>query len=169
MRILLKNKFRFTGCIDTPNLTENKSKMKTGIVGWFRLYITVIGLLLFQSADASELIYTPMNPSFGGNPNNGTILMNEATAQNPFKAPSTALTPMQTFQNNLQNAILTNLTTQIKNSMFGTNGNTINPGTYDAGNYTVTVTDNGNGTLSILTKDNTTGATAQFDLSQTKP
>jgi curli production assembly/transport component CsgF len=143
--------------------------MNTGMTGYFNIFIVAGGVLFLQPAEASGLIYTPINPSFGGNPNNGPVLMNEATAQNSYKAPSTALSPLQTFQNNLQQAILNNLSTQIKNAMFGTNGNSINPGTYDAGNYTITVTDSGNGTLSIVTKDNTTGATAQFDLSQTVP
>jgi curli production assembly/transport component CsgF len=142
--------------------------MNTGMTGYINLLIVVGGLLSIQPAEASGLLYTPINPSFGGNPNNGPVLMNEATAQNPFKAPSTALSPLQTFQNNLQQAILTNIATQIKTAMFGTNGNSIKPGTYDAGNYTVTVTETGTG-VTIVTTDNTTGATAQFDLSQTVP
>jgi hypothetical protein len=67
----------------------------------------------------------------------------------------------------LQQAILTNLANQIKTDLFGTNGNSITPGIYTAGNYTVTVTDNGDGTLTIVTTDNTSGASASFDVSST--
>ena len=36
------------------------------------------------TAWATELVYTPINPSFGGNPLNGQFLLNEAQAQNNF-------------------------------------------------------------------------------------
>lgn len=130
--------------------------------------IIALMALPIQVAVASELIYTPVNPSFGGNPNNAAMLLNTAQAQNGFKAPKApALTPMQRFQNNLQQAILNNLATQIKNSIFGTDGTQITPGTYDAGNYTVTVIGNDDGSLTITTIDNTNGATATFDVAPT--
>jgi curli production assembly/transport component CsgF len=37
------------------------------------------------SARASELVYTPVNPSFGGSPLNGSWLLGSAAAQNTFK------------------------------------------------------------------------------------
>ncbi|HEU0231524.1 MAG TPA: curli assembly protein CsgF [Burkholderiaceae bacterium] len=36
---------------------------------------------------ASQLIYTPVNPSFGGNPLNGTYLLSKAQAENNHQAP----------------------------------------------------------------------------------
>jgi len=36
---------------------------------------------------ATELVYTPVNPNFGGNPLNGPTLLNEAQAQNDYKDP----------------------------------------------------------------------------------
>jgi hypothetical protein len=38
-------------------------------------------------AFASQLIYTPVNPSFGGNPLNGSYLLNKAQAENRHQAP----------------------------------------------------------------------------------
>ena len=38
-------------------------------------------------AQATELVYTPVNPSFGGNPLNGTWLLNNAQAQNDHDDP----------------------------------------------------------------------------------
>ncbi|WP_226944972.1 curli assembly protein CsgF, partial [Pseudomonas aeruginosa] len=38
-------------------------------------------------AMATELVYAPVNPSFGGNPLNGTYLLNNATAQDRHKDP----------------------------------------------------------------------------------
>ena len=39
---------------------------------------------------AAPLAYTPINPSFGGNPGNGVVLLNEAQAENNIKDPATA-------------------------------------------------------------------------------
>jgi hypothetical protein len=36
---------------------------------------------------ATELVYTPVNPAFGGNPLNGTWLLNNAQAQNDYDDP----------------------------------------------------------------------------------
>lgn len=127
--------------------------------------IILVALSLQAAAMATELIYTPNNPTFGGNPNNGPVLLQDAQAQNRSTAPT--LTPLQRFQTNLQQAILNNLANQIKTDLFGTNGTSITPGVYTAGNYTVTVTDNGDGTLTINTYDNTNGASASFTVSTT--
>jgi curli production assembly/transport component CsgF len=141
--------------------------MNIGALIRARMGTIVSILLLSRAAGASDLVYTPINPTFGGNPANGTMLLNNAQAQNDTHAPT--LTPLQRFQNSLQQAILNNLASQIKHDLFGTNGNSITPGVYDAGNYTVTVTDNGDGTLSIVTLDNTNGQAATFDVSPTVP
>ena len=38
--------------------------------------------MLAQQASASELVYQPINPAFGGNPFNGPFLLETATLQN---------------------------------------------------------------------------------------
>ena len=45
------------------------------------------GLLLSTGASATELVYTPVNPSFGGSPLNGAWLLGNAQAQNSKKDP----------------------------------------------------------------------------------
>ena len=110
---------------------------------------------------ATEIVYTPINPSFGGNPNNAAGLLNNAQAQNHFKAPS--LSPVEQFNKNLQQAILARLEGQILTSMFG-GSRTVQPGTFETAGYTVTVTDLGNGTLLVSTYDKNTGGTAQFTI-----
>jgi curli production assembly/transport component CsgF len=39
------------------------------------------GFALTGAAQASQLIYRPVNPSFGGDPNNGSWLLSSANAQ----------------------------------------------------------------------------------------
>ena len=49
---------------------------------------TLLGsLLLSVGAHATELVYTPVNPSFGGSPLNGAWLLGNAQAQNKKKDP----------------------------------------------------------------------------------
>ena len=43
------------------------------------------------AALAGQLLYTPVNPSFGGNPLNGPNLLNSAQAQKRFPLPTSGL------------------------------------------------------------------------------
>src|SRR3974390_2577099 len=47
-------------------------------------------LAMLAQARATSIVYTPVNPSFGGNPLNGPVLLNSANAQNRFKDPAAA-------------------------------------------------------------------------------
>ena len=123
-------------------------------------------LLLSCAASATEMVYAPVNPSFGGNPNNAPGLLAVAQAQNGYKAPTKSA--VETFNANLQSAIVSRLTTESLTLMFGKSSSLL-PGSYDTGNYTITVTDSGaiNGTpiLTIQTMDKTSGASATFTVS----
>jgi len=120
--------------------------------------------LLSVGASATELVYAPVNPSFGGNPNNAPGLLAIAQAQNPFKAP--ALTGLQNFNSSLQQAILNRLSSQSLATIFGSNS-TLVPGNYDTQSYSIQITDAGNGQLTIATTDKTTGATVSFTVAKT--
>ena len=115
--------------------------------------------MLAAGVQATEMVYTPMIPAFGGNPNNAAGLMANAAAQNSFKAP--ANTPLENFNKSLEQAILNRLVSQSVASIFGTQSKLV-PGTYDTGSYTVAITDSGNGTLTVTTTDKTTGAQVTF-------
>ena len=49
--------------------------------------VFLAGLLLSSSLSATKLVYTPVNPSFGGSPLNGAWLLGSAQAQNDKKDP----------------------------------------------------------------------------------
>ncbi|HAB63800.1 MAG TPA: curli production assembly protein CsgF [Pseudomonas sp.] len=51
--------------------------------------VFLAGLLLSSGLGATELVYTPVNPSFGGSPLNGAWLLGSAQAQNDKKDPDT--------------------------------------------------------------------------------
>lgn len=126
--------------------------------------------LLAATAGASPLIYQPVNPEFGGNPLNGSWLGSNASSQNNFKDPNvqtqTQQTPIQQFNSQLENAILSRVANAVSGQIVDSNGN-LKPGTVDTGQFRVTVTDNGDGTVTIVTVDKTTGETSRFDISQT--
>ncbi len=122
-------------------------------------------LLNLSPVLASEMVYTPMNPSFGGNPSNGPNLMAVANAQNSTKAP--ALTPVQIFNNALQQAILNHILSQAVSVMFPSgSGITSTSPPVTTGGFTISFgavpgDTTGKGVL-ITTVDNTTGAVSTF-------
>lgn len=79
------------------------------------------------SSMAGDLTYEPVNPAFGGNPLNGSFLLNTAQAQRPeedqqpFGASSTQTTPINSFASSLQRRLLSQLSGQIVQSIYGEN------------------------------------------------
>jgi curli production assembly/transport component CsgF len=89
-------------------------------------------------AGAQQLVYTPINPEFGGNPFNSTQILADANAQNQFKnagAPQN-LTQAQLFAQELQSELLAGLANQVAQAIFGPNSQT--SGAFSFGGETVT-------------------------------
>ena len=111
-------------------------------------------------SQATELVYTPVNPNFGGNPLNGPTLLNEAQAQNDFKDPdlkrstATATTALERFSQQLQSSLLSQVLTNIRN------GNT---GTLTTDAFIVNVVDD-SGALSIQITDRATGEISEVNV-----
>src|SRR3546814_6053793 len=84
-------------------------------------------LLSFSSiagtASAQDMVYTPINPSFGGNPFNSSHLIGIANAQNNFKDPKSTTSNSQAdiFARQLQSRLLSALSSQITDAIFGEN------------------------------------------------
>jgi curli production assembly/transport component CsgF len=89
------------------------------------------------AAQAQQQVYTPINPSFGGNPFNSSHLLGIANAQNNYKDPSAATSGSQSqiFANQLQSRLLAALSNNIVNAIFGPNAQ--NNGTVDFGGQTI--------------------------------
>jgi curli production assembly/transport component CsgF len=91
-------------------------------------------------ASAQQLVYTPINPAFGGNPFNSTQLEADASAQNPYKnSGANAVKPetqAQLFASELQSQLLGDLANQVSNAIFGPNAQ--NQGTFSFGGESVT-------------------------------
>jgi curli production assembly/transport component CsgF len=102
--------------------------MKTALLNRSAI-VSVALVALVSSAQAGTIVYTPTNPTFGGNPLNGAYLFNNAQAQNQHQpaAPSTgtgasaALTPGQIFAQQLTSQLYSSLANKITTSIFGEN------------------------------------------------
>ncbi|MDR3560799.1 MAG: curli assembly protein CsgF [Negativicutes bacterium] len=125
--------------------------------------------LTATAVQASELVYTPINPSFGGNPLNGPTLLNEAQAQNHFteKTPDTSSQqdPLTQFNSMLKSAILSRVSSAVTSSIVGTNGQ-LTPGTVDTTDFRISITNIPGGLLQIVTTDKATGQSTQFQVNQ---
>jgi len=131
-------------------------------------------LAITSTASATEMVYTPINPSFGGNPNNGVVLLNNASATNKHKDPASSLTsnsllqktPLQTFNDNLERAILGQLASSASQKLLGGTGGGLTPGTVETGNFTIRISDLGGGALQVTTTDKVTGVSTSFQVGQ---
>lgn len=121
------------------------------------LLMVLLMAALFHSARAQDFIYQPKNPAFGGgNPFNYSWLQASATAQNtipdPVK-PSTAQDPLAQFAANLNQQVLSQLTSRLISSQFGSGA--IKPGSYNVGGYQVQVSQGTGGVVIVITDTGT--------------
>ena len=140
---------------------------------WTTIQKSAVLLLLCEMrvalAQASELVYTPTNPSFGGNPNNGSVLLNLAQAQNRTKeyVPVSAVPPpkteLQNFNELLQRSILSRLASSATTTLMGTYGE-LKPGNIDTGAFQINIVDVGNGRLQITTVDKASLESTTFEV-----
>lgn len=90
---------------------------------WNAVFAAGLSIVLCQAASAEDLVYTPINPSFGGNPFNSAHLLGIANAQNKFKDPAAATSGSEAdiFARQLQSRLLSALSSQITDAIFGAN------------------------------------------------
>ncbi|MXO53082.1 hypothetical protein GRI47_03525 [Erythrobacter pelagi] len=112
-------------------------------------------------ASAQDLSYEPIDPSFGGNPFNSAHLLGVANAQNDYDDPDRATTNSQAdiFARQLQSRLLSALSSQIVDAIFGDNPQ--ERGTISFGGQTIsfvrglteitlTITDNATGEVTTI-------------------
>lgn len=151
--------------MNSPPRSSGENILKVTIAAHAILCIVAGG------AQATELIYTPVNPAFGGNPLNSSTLLNAANAQNKHKDPAEALnsrlnqTPLQQFNETLQRSILSRVASAATGQVLDAGGRLV-PGIVDSANFRIAVVDLGGGKLQITTTDKTTGVSTAFEVSQ---
>lgn len=103
------------------------------------IYIAILGAgMAACPAAAQDLSYEPINPSFGGNPFNSNHLLGIANAQNDFRDPNARTTSSQAdiFARQLQSRLLSALSSQLVDAIFGDNPQ--EQGTISFGGQTIT-------------------------------
>jgi curli production assembly/transport component CsgF len=121
--------------------------------------IAAIGFM--NAAQAGTLVYTPTNPTFGGNALNGSQLFNNAQVQNQYTAMSAngagagaaTLTPGQIFAQQLTSQLYSSLANKITTAIFGANAQT--SGTFSFEGTTITYAQVG-GNINISINDGQT-------------
>ncbi len=134
----------------------------------------LLASLLPTLAPATELIYVPTNPNFGGNPLNGSTLLGIASATNKHKEPSSSAlggagfaqqSALEQFNDILQRAILGRVAAATTSSIVGSDGRLV-PGAIETTDFRINISDLGGGLLQITTTDKVTGASTSFQVSQ---
>ncbi|GGD12567.1 curli production assembly/transport protein CsgF [Franconibacter pulveris 1160] len=127
-----------------------------------RVAYAVITLLLVSPLSwGGNMVFQFRNPNFGGNPNNGAFLLNEAQAQNSYKDPSYDDYAIETP------SALDNFTSAIQSQVLGgllTNINTGQPGRMVTNDYIVDIA-NRDGQLQLNVTDRKTGKTSTIQVS----
>ena len=80
-----------------------------------------LAAVLAAPVAAQDITYEPIDPSFGGNPFNSAHLLGIANAQNDYKDPRATTNSSQAdiFARQLQSRLLSALSSQIVNAIFG--------------------------------------------------
>ncbi|WP_299942012.1 curli assembly protein CsgF [uncultured Microbulbifer sp.] len=124
----------------------------------WNLFVVAFCSVLPCSGSATELIYTPVNPSFGGNPLNGNYLLNNASAQNSKRdpkadnSPFSGISSLDRFTDTLESRLLSQLLTDVGNG---------NDGTLVTDDFIVNIVDV-DGTLTITITDAVTGEVSEI-------
>tara|TARA_B110000003_G_scaffold238935_2_gene244765 strand:- start:1682 stop:2083 length:402 start_codon:yes stop_codon:yes gene_type:complete len=117
----------------------------------------LVALLFSHTAQASELIYIPKNPNFGGNPLNASGLLANAQAQNKLKDPSSSSarprTALERFAESIQSRAFSTLFSNAFND--GANG------VLTTDDFTV-ILDNVDGVLTVTITDLNTGEVTEI-------
>jgi curli production assembly/transport component CsgF len=127
--------------------------------------------LLTSGACATELVYVPVNPSFGGYPANGPNLLAAASATNKHTAGGLGgaspfdQSPLAQFNQTLERTVLSQLAAAATSKLTGMDGKLV-PGTFSTANFIITVTDLGGGVLRVSTTEKSTGVTTSFEVGQ---
>jgi curli production assembly/transport component CsgF len=130
------------------------------IINILRFIFFLALIILTGHSSAQQLVYTPINPSFGGSPLNGNWMLSQAQAQNGFTAGGTDIDsrferdPLKDFKESLNRQILSQLSRNLISSMFGETG--LTEGRYEIGDFIIDITPGADG-ITIIINDLGTG------------
>ncbi|WP_447556632.1 curli assembly protein CsgF [Vreelandella sp. EE22] len=115
--------------------------------------IAALALAGGAQAMAGELVYRPLNPSFGGDPFMGSYLLGKAQAQDTNTDPNSRSVQQLSSTDRLVQNLESRLISQLISDVGAGN---VNQGSFDSGEFNVVVSDNG-GQLVVRVVDKLTG------------
>lgn len=121
----------------------------------------IVGIFCLAGAcslHATELVYTPVNPAFGGSPLNGSWLLGNAQVQNDHDDPNfrgglAGTSALERFSSQLESRLLSQLLTRIENGETG--------GSLTTESFIIDLLDD-SGALSITITDRLTGEVSEI-------
>lgn len=122
--------------------------------------LLLLALTVSMTASASELIYRPTNPSFGGNPLNSSHLLGTANAQNDYKDPSTGRSSGTSALDRLTSSLQSRLVSQLLADI-GKDGS--QSGSLVTDEFAINVVDE-DGTLAVSITDRSTNETTMIEV-----
>lgn len=142
--------------------------------GWKRFAAAMavfpaLALMPATPAYSSNLIYTPVNPNFGGHPLNSNQLLGVANGINKFTAPpqtpatvaAASASQAQQFLRQLQSRLLSSLASNVTEAIFGQNPQ--DHGEVIFGDQTI-IFDRGLDSVEISILDSATGETTRISV-----
>lgn len=149
-----------------------KTTQKKMEIAVLHIAMTVASVAIVGSAAASELVYQPQNPSFGGNPLNGPVLLNSAITTNKHKAPDIdsdrygfkEKSPIDLINETMERLIASRTASAYLSQIFDDEGY-YKEGNLETPNFRINVEDLNNGFLKVTTTDKVTGAITVVEVS----
>ncbi|MRI02085.1 curli assembly protein CsgF [Kriegella sp. EG-1] len=121
----------------------------------------ILAVTMSSYGFAQQMVYTPINPAFGGNTFNYQWLLSSAESQNSFTDPANAneeQTELERFQENLNSQLLSNLSRNVFSSQLGEE---LQEGSFNVGDLALEIFESGEG-LVINILDTITGEQTQI-------
>lgn len=157
----------FESWMETTDLDQeyfNKTIMKK----YLFVFLVSISFFSIRETIGQQLVYTPVNPNFGGNTFNYQWMLSSAQAQDTNRDPNQidrslgfGRDPLQDFSESLNRQILSRLSRELVTRQFGEGS--IEAGSYILGDYQIEIGDGGAG-INITIRDTRTGATTVIEV-----
>lgn len=142
-------------------VNHRRSRLPGAALAALALYVAIA-----TPAAATELVYVPTNPVFGGSPLNGNSFLSAAQMTNKHKEPAAPVNrqnALQQFADLLERSVLNQLSAAATSGVMGAGGK-LRPGTVETGNFRIEIVDAGGAVLTITTTDKTTGDSTSFQI-----
>ncbi|WP_404464624.1 curli assembly protein CsgF [Vreelandella aquamarina] len=115
--------------------------------------MAVVLVAMSVTATAGDLVYQPLNPSFGGDPFIGSYLLGKAQAQDTNTDPNSRRTQPLSATERLVQSLESRLISQLIGDI--SNGE-LNQGSFDSDDFSVVIEDQG-GLINLRIVDKVTG------------